>query len=807
MPYVSPEEAQRRARLLVPNNQPHIIHTRGGDFVDHPNSGGRTLPVPVTTAAPSTVQAQIPVDVAKQAEIDSQKQREAARLQQLENVAVASLLEDDKNFQSNVLSDIPMSNYHFRLFMTIEKDIVEAAGSYDTQTIYQAIDTMPKIIIAETGVTAGLNITSVDLESVTAPGWRTRSAYTSSMEIVITEPLGVSLIEAMLTSAIDLDVQNYNKFWYFLELTFNGYNDDGSINYNPCETLGLANGGRWIYQIAITNIKTSMSEAGAVHTMTCMPYSMEGFSDETVGRVPDNIAATGATMQEFCDDLAIKLTETWSERYAGEIFKFNIKLRKVNGQDGKDVDVSGYSLTVDDQSSMKNISFDYTDNNTPYAQIPRGTDISDVITFLFAHCEGAQQLMMDTSAPVDTEDEGGLFNGKKYRVAMVPMIEPDIHVTGYDPITGNYMKEITYYVWGFRTWGANLSPSQYTNMSDEKVASRMVQDLLDNNYLKKKYEYRFTGLNTEVINLDVDYNFAFSSLLPQLGGWRGSVDSSVDHAAHNEIASADGGSYETQIKESDIKLTQTLSRELTSVNQNIDKAQDALATETDEAKKKQLQVTIDNLQAQRQGLTLDAARVRANATTQSQLQMDELQTNRPNETFAEDFDKSYVLPYVVSYNQKAGDSQDAAGYGFAEQWHRGKSLVGALFNQMYSPMTDALINVTLDIRGDPYWLGYSSIERKTVLGVDNPGKNLLPNFAEGDNTFALKFKFPLKVGDDGNMIIRKDDVFAGVYRVTNIKSSFSGGEFKQTLNAIKLELIAPVASTKTTSNEGAPDGS
>jgi hypothetical protein len=749
----------------------------------------------------------------KKAEADKKAENEAAfqraqKKQLAQNNAISRLLEDESNFLPNVLSEMPMSNYRFRLFMTTERDIMDRVTSYDTQEIYKIIDAIPKITIAETGVTAGINIESVEINQMTAPGWRTRSSYSSSFEIVITEPVGSSLLESMIISAQDLNVQNYMKFWYFLELTFIGYNENGDVNYNPCEKMDLDNGGRWIYQISISNIKTNIDVAGARHILTCMPYDMEGFNDETCGRIPEKLNIGGNTVKTFLDDLAAKLTRAWDEMYAGEIYKFKIKARSIVTSD-KEYDPNNFVLSPDltnpEHSPIRNIPFSQgTSNQYISAEIPRGATLTDIITAMYAHCESMQMLMLDTSTPLDIEDEGGLYKGKKYRLAVVPVIEPEIKITGYDPITGNYMKEVTYHIWGFRTLGANLAPSQYENTSDEQVTTDMVQTLLDNNYLKKKYEYRFTGMNTEVINLDTEFNFAFSSLLPQLGGWRTKNAAVTDHEKHNPSSAINSGTYSDQKKNVELSPSE-IRKKLSGINGEISNLTSEMEATTDEAKKTEIQGRIANLEQQRTDLRFNANQIRTDTNLENQIQMDRMKDVLPLESYAEDFDKPFALPYIATYNQRAGEDY-AAGSGYAAQWHRGASLVGALYNQQYAPLTNAMINITMDIKGDPYWLGYSSIERRVLLNAEGVRARNLPNFAEGDNTFAFNFRFPLKVGDDGNLIIRPDDVFLGVYRVTNVVSRFDKGEFKQTLTAIKLELIAPVLKKKGSSEEGTTSG-
>ena len=161
-------------------------------------------------------------------------------------------------------------------------------------------------------------------------------------------------------------------------------------------------------------------------------------------------------------------------------------------------------------------------------------------------------------------------------------------------------------------------------------------------------------------------------------------------------------------------------------------------------------------------------------------------------------------PFKISYSQQNNESEQSTGTGFNGPWHRGSSLVGALFNQLHAPVSQALINISLDIRGDPYWLGYSNVERSAILaGIAPKAKSTdpIPDIYSGDSAIALIFRFPSKINDQtGVPVIRRDDFFSGLYRVTEVKHSFSEGQFKQTLSANKLELVQLPMTQQTNDN-------
>jgi len=554
-----------------------------------------------------------------------------------------------------------------------------------------------------------------------------------------------------------------------------------------------------------------MDEGGATYQMKCVPYPMHAFEDDTCGRVPDAMSVGGKTIQEFCDNFAEALTKKWKERYLAEIYTFKVKIQPI-----ADMPDSGkYSLTQSEIDPVRNLKLDEK-NKIPQAQIARGTTISDVITFLYCNCEEMQRLMLDTNSSSHLEDTNGddttgvgngdesgipvTFNKKDYRVPIIPMIEADIKVIGYDPVTGHYMKEITYNIWGYRTYASNMCVSQFDKIrKNAGIAVKITEELKKRNYLKKRYEYRFTGMNTEVLRFDLNYNFSFSAVLPKINGWRSNIKTVSLHEKQNP-ALKNNASMADQKNEnkadpktlSDIEIGQ----QLNTANDTEDSAKDVLADENATAEAKaNAQRDLNAAEQDRARLAGERSARLSKSLSVQKATRENIEAKGPSNIYAEDAD-SAKSSVGMTYIQSNDEGDNVAGVGFLGQWHRGASLTGALMNQLYSDVLGkSLAVISLEIRGDPYWIGYSLMERRAIMGggheVDTNGN--LPNYSEGDATFALIFRFPAGIGQDGRPVIRQDDVFNGLYKVRGVKSIFSNGSFTQTLDATKLELISTAA--------------
>ena len=101
-----------------------------------------------------------------------------------------------------------------------------------------------------------------------------------------------------------------------------------------------------------------------------------------------------------------------------------------------------------------------------------------------------------------------------------------------------------------------------------------------------------------------------------------------------------------------------------------------------------------------------------------------------------------------------------------------------------------MLNVSLIIRGDPYWLGISPQEASTLY----PGQSYsdirlsVPNYANfqsGQQNIYLKFRTPQGINNStGLMVINDSSSFNRVYSVQSVKHIFENGTFKQELSLL-----------------------
>jgi hypothetical protein len=155
--------------------------------------------------------------------------------------------------------------------------------------------------------------------------------------------------------------------------------------------------------------------------------------------------------------------------------------------------------------------------------------------------------------------------------------------------------------------------------------------------------------------------------------------------------------------------------------------------------------------------------------------------------YAEDLD-SEDKSFKVSFKQSFDEAAQEVGDGMEGQLHSGKNIYGAVLAQLYGNLTSQYLNISLEIRGDPYWIGPGTFDALVMTNDGLPD----PGFAvsgSGDNTILLTYRYPLTADENAEPIFQSNETYSGFYIVTKVVNNFQNGEFRQTLSALKMPLL------------------
>ncbi len=101
------------------------------------------------------------------------------------------------------------------------------------------------------------------------------------------------------------------------------------------------------------------------------------------------------------------------------------------------------------------------------------------------------------------------------------------------------------------------------------------------------------------------------------------------------------------------------------------------------------------------------------------------------------------------------------------------------FGAVYADMASSadLVEIELNIIGDPYWLGMSNINKQYA----NIGTGIAAHYDSGSNLFYFKLLMPQEHDETGDTVISDSFTLSGLYGVREVISSYNNGGFTQHL--------------------------
>lgn len=688
------------------------------------------------------------------------------------NSTIQSAVNTD--FAENILSAYHQVAYHFKLYAASE----QGSGS---------------VVVAESGKTT-FNIREVTFEGKVAPGPTNHNVAQTKMRIVIAEPSGVSFLDALYLAAKRHNVSNWQKAPYTLELSFMGYDENGGVVPNICQSL--SNGGFWRWAISIIDIDTHFDASGGLYTLTCIPYWQTAQAPE-ISRIQEGISFPASTIGEALQTLGAEMTKSSQKRDKVGLHTYSFKVS------GGNLDPSGWKFVEPDQDKGRNpfvhLSMSKDKKEIPVLTFSGGTGIPEMITALIGLTAEGQAVIRDSKNPkLGAKDA---ISG--FRDSIVWMTYTDVQVAGFDNQTKNYKKAITINVKAFTTQGIVADPSEYDQA--ESTSAQAIAKLKSIGGLKKKYEYLFTGLNTEVIRCDMRFNLAWQAIAPRFDGdvvYNSQVETSAKYnsqrAPEAGMSSAQAASAATGIAGAlGRAASSTLGGALGNAGTALNGVLSGLGGASGIGNVVNTAISgvlgsnpISSALGNAATSALSRAITPANRTAGSANAMSGGGMVAPSGRveYAEMLLDEQTPAGVTTITSKSytGESfRHNAGAGLQSQYHRGKALYGAMLEQLYGPVSTALSTISIDIKGDPYWLG----QDLPAMVAAGPGSDIA-NFTMGDAGFTLRLRYPNRFGELGQQTqFREQDVFNGVYRTTEVTSTFVDGQFTQTLKAMRLPNI------------------
>ncbi|EON7861119.1 hypothetical protein HI145_RS00530 [Escherichia coli] len=638
--------------------------------------------------------------------------------------------------------------WHFSLF-ALDKDDFKNFWLYPDAEVQRHV-------ISESGVTGKYNITSVQMTQAgpSTPGMTTNYCFNTAV-LNLSENNSMSLYDELISLSNKLRYHKFMDLPLILELKFIGFNTNGVPETIPETTR------RWSVKINSVTASASQSGSTMMYSMSLV-HNRAALVDNVEWTLKEPFNCTAENFGDFCFDLEDKLNQMADQQYGylrykfgelaeGKFFEFKVAPDLQDlfiNYDSKQMAEAG--ATKSGAQGSKNFSWN---PSTPISRI-----IDDVI---------------DTCT-VQADDSTSV----RQFVNIIPLKQ----YVGFDNYRNTSVYKVVFYIVRFKIGDivheSDLQPENFTFEYFFENAEKYV----DPNDQKPKinmktYNYQFSGLNSEILDLDLKFDQQFFVATTRNPG---PIQDVANHAGTHtsQELNIQGVQYnsipDAWAKTSDLRVTRDLGGILT-------QAQEQLLNRVETLAREQMQV----------------------GNAEEQDRYNNYQVNVLPQ---------YIEDYVTTYEENDGGT-DGIGHRYGEVFTmpteatNNETTLSASLNDNSSTyemdrrkIRDNYYNrpflCKLDMRvvGDPFWLGWSDYSyiqylEQVINGEDmeiNPEDYHVANYITSEAYLLLKLQPVVSINDNtGVLDINTPTTFnQTVYRVNKIVHDFgAGGSFTQQIQA------------------------
>jgi hypothetical protein len=707
-------------------------------------------------------------------------------------------------FSPNMLDNYDVYTYHWKLFMVP----LEAASNG------QVLDTSVQTIIAESGV-SDLTIDKVEIQGITTPSVEAGTGTMTNVKFEITEPSGAGLIDKIFYQAVALGIGSWTVNPYFLQLEFRGrdpYTESPIINGGESGLGSL----KWVWPIKLGTAKASVTHIGTRYNFDAIIYDELAQSNSYFVLQHNVVLKQLTTFGSAMNDLMNKLNADQFEKLIDNYSipdTYNIVV---------DPELINIPLVNPDSKKSTSRGADYLDLSKKTATFKDGTGIDKIIDSLLGSTSKFQEDIQGANTPSSQPNSS---NTEKSQMKKLWRVVTETKPIAFDALRQDNAVAITIYVVRYDIGILDATPAQTGQTPETKPASeKRWNEYTKNKILNKKYNYIFTGLNDQIITLNLDMNYSFAAALSRFGGVY--FDSSLSDKG---ISEQDNAKTEKKASEEIRQLLQfindaspgtDLDSRITSTKKSVEAANISPELKAkykvilDNAKPEQKKAFTTQLQQRggidRKGSFSDSVKNANNmslalSTTAGLTFVSDVNINSPAaknaKSTADAIRKGKLRP--IPYKEAP---QEGNFNGIDPASDAGRSRTSSMFaTALYSGLDASMQSIKMTIKGDPFWLFPRSLAKdlKTLPyrsnmtdpeAINDIKKShvIQPNSVNilgTDNFIVVRFRTPRIYNDATGLIDPIDafteiETFSGVYKVTRIVSKFEMGKFTQELECI-----------------------
>ena len=696
-------------------------------------------------------------------------------------------------YEDNILNGYDNYTYNWKIIMVRPEDVAK----YD-----EVLKTKRFKVIAHSGVESEVNIQSVTHEMKLSFNKQLpdREAVANVFSANLIEPLGSTLYTRIYKAARDLNITNHLKAAYLLQLNFLGYLPDGT----PVEKITQT----YNYMCTLTGLDFSYRDGATQYRADFMETTQDAFKKLAL-HLKSEISITASNYGGVLGELSRLVNEQEKEQtLSSTVKRFWHEYTLTTGADV--AEWQEWAFDTGAGNSEENPDFagvSVTGDGTLTFKADQGSSISDLMIIGLMHTTKFRKLPTAKNAfHKENPNDAVALKDTFADLSKWFTFDTDVVYDVFDVLSRDYKKKFTYKIDGFIVPELVHDNISFMDMfDDQKLQEDRLGNIVSNDLLKKRFDYTFTGLNTEVLNLDIYLNNTYYTLQALNQGERTKIGQTFAGEGGpdqelNQIES-DRQGLRNKITENQNKIS-ALKQKVKANNDQIENLSGAEGSEIPEAESAigsivaentAAQAEIVDLESQNEALEVDIKKLvpeQEKLTLEKEaadrLKQGDLNSLNSGENYIRQQDiigqprnDKFSNPHVfdISHvNSKATNGPDEGDTS-------GAVLLGAVEINL-NAMTDLAVQ-QIEIRGDPYWLG-----RPKSRQGKRTGKGA--NYTRGGVSYFLNLNLPTYPEDDGPEtgsglmnIPEANFAIIGLYRVHSVVARYSDGQFTMTLDSFR----------------------
>tara|TARA_S200000501_G_scaffold193304_1_gene182120 strand:+ start:1316 stop:3409 length:2094 start_codon:yes stop_codon:yes gene_type:complete len=618
-----------------------------------------------------------------------------------------------KGFLGNALSSMPSYSYYIRLSIC-HPVILHNLSLNNNQ----------KITIAETGTTSVFNLTDLDLFHSVSWNNETRGAMGVGCNISIVETHGSALLDYLNQACQDLSIKAPKEAGYILEIMFKNGNAE---KIEPGESEYY-----FVYPLVFKSMTITITEQGAQYRISAVEPGIHSVYGNVGPITKNNCSLPAKDLGEWVDAFNAYLNDAAQQEVDSKNHGIRDRYAIYIEEKWRSWKFANLENGPDENSQTGRY---HLDPSKLIVQIAKGSNIPDILAAVVGSTTEMQKLETSQGKTLRQSPDGDATAAND--VVKYWKVTSDMRFGKYDKTRKKYSR---LYLYAFTPFleSAVYPPELSDQFNNEKTMKERVTKLINEQLLAKRYDYNYTGINTEVIRFDMQLDLTYFRALPVRAG-------------HQKRESHRQNANKTDIKNP------------------VGTTNNGGAYSPAQASSFGADVTVaDLLQADQKAL---AKETQTNVRAGSGL-----------------FLESYAMPEdreEINFFTVPADTIDQ-GDGLSGTVTPDKSRGLIKFGDAYMELSggNEFHTIDIEIKGDPYWLGMSNLTKQ--FRNANTGVAEFALYEKGGLLFWLNVKSPKEPDPlTGKMEFDDNTTISGIFKVKKVISRFVNGSFTQTLEATR----------------------